>query len=75
VCRQRSDKRTLIRLVNTGAGVYVDPTGKRNGRGAYLCENRSCWERAVSTDILNGALRTALTADDRERLAQAMPQR
>lgn len=75
VCRARSDKRTLTRLVNTGQGVYIDPTGKRNGRGAYLCGNRSCWERAVSTDMLGNALRIVLTAEDRARLAQSMPQR
>jgi hypothetical protein len=66
-------KRRLTRLVRTETGVRVDPGGKMNGRGAYLCDNRVCWERAVKTDILNKALRTLLTAEDRERLHQAMP--
>jgi predicted RNA-binding protein YlxR (DUF448 family) len=51
----------------------IDPSGKRNGRGAYLCDDRKCWERALSSDILNKALRTTLTDQDRERLRQAMP--
>jgi hypothetical protein len=74
VCRTKDSKRTLTRLVRTDAGVKVDPGGKMNGRGAYLCESRSCWERAVNTQILNQALRTTLTDEDRQRLQQAMPQ-
>jgi predicted RNA-binding protein YlxR (DUF448 family) len=39
VCRATGDKRALTRLVRTpDDGVHVDPTGKRNGRGAYLCD-------------------------------------
>jgi len=74
VCREKANKRTLIRVVRTELGVQVDPGGKLNGRGAYLCDRASCWERAVTTDILNKALRTSLTADDRQRLQQAIPQ-
>ncbi|HAX26093.1 MAG TPA: DUF448 domain-containing protein, partial [Chloroflexi bacterium] len=42
-CREHDAKRTYVRLVRTPEGtVEVDPTGKRNGRGAYLCRRRSC---------------------------------
>jgi len=74
VCREKANKRALIRVVRTELGIQVDPGGKLNGRGAYLCDRASCWERAVTTDILNKALRTSLTADDRQRLQQAIPQ-
>ncbi|MDX1994414.1 MAG: YlxR family protein [bacterium] len=74
VCRSKDAKRTLVRLVRTETGVVVDPSGKMNGRGAYLCDRLSCWERAVKTDILNKALKTTLTTEDRERLSSAMPQ-
>jgi hypothetical protein len=73
VCRQRFDKRTLTRLVHTGDGICVDHSGKMDGRGAYICGNQNCWERAMSTDILNSALRTVLTDEDRNRLLQAIP--
>ena len=73
VCHSKDHKRALTRLVRTDAGVRVDPSGKMSGRGAYLCDNRSCWERAVNTNLLNVALRTSLTDEDRERLQQAMP--
>ncbi|HEU0165349.1 MAG TPA: YlxR family protein [Thermomicrobiales bacterium] len=56
-CRESDDKRSLTRIVRTPEGtVEIDPTGKKNGRGAYLCDRRSCWERAVSTPVLARAL-------------------
>ena len=73
VCRSTADKRTLTRLVRTPDGVQIDPTGKQNGRGAYLCDQRACWERALETDVLAKALRTTLTEADRERIRAAQP--
>ncbi|MFN8376142.1 MAG: YlxR family protein [Anaerolineae bacterium] len=73
VCREKDAKRTLVRVVNTSDGIVVDATGKLNGRGAYLCDSKTCWERAVKSDALAKALRTTLTETDRERLRQAMP--
>ena len=68
-CRQKQDKRSLTRLVRTiDAGIYIDPTGKKNGRGAYLCNNRCCWEKAVNGSLLDKALRTTLTQTDRTTL-------
>ena len=74
VCRDKTNKRALVRVVRTEQGIQIDPTGKMNGRGAYLCDRTSCWERAVKTDILSKALRTSLTAEDRHRLQQGKPQ-
>ena len=48
VCRETAAKRTLTRIVRTADdGVQVDLTGKRSGRGAYLCSQVSCWKTAV----------------------------
>jgi predicted RNA-binding protein YlxR (DUF448 family) len=71
VCREHSGKRTLTRVVRTAEGVVVDPTGKMNGRGAYLCDKASCWQRALTSDVLARALRATLTEQDRGRLAEA----
>jgi len=57
----------LVRLVRTNEGVLIDPTGKRAGRGAYLHDRRSCWEAGLHGS-LSRALKTELTAADRERL-------
>lgn len=42
----------------------VDETGKRSGRGAYLCQNAACWHAAVQDGRLAKALRTGLTHAD-----------
>jgi predicted RNA-binding protein YlxR (DUF448 family) len=66
-CRSVLAKRTLIRLVRTPEGVMVDPSGKMNGRGAYLHNQRSCWERGLKGALAH-ALKVVLTAEDRARL-------
>ena len=67
--RTTSDKREFVRIVRTPEGTVVaDPTGKRDGRGAYLCANRVCWEDALKKDRLGRALRTAISPADREEL-------
>jgi hypothetical protein len=60
-------KRTLTRIVRRPDGVFVDPSGKMNGRGAYLHDHKSCWERGLK-GALASALRVSLTAEDRQRL-------
>lgn len=70
ICREVRPKRELTRIVRTpDDGVQIDPTGKRAGRGAYLCHNPACWDKASRTDALNQALRATLTQADRQRLA------
>jgi predicted RNA-binding protein YlxR (DUF448 family) len=60
-CRERSAKRTLVRIVRTPEGaVEIDLTGKRNGRGAYLCDDPACWERALRSESLANALKTTI---------------
>ena len=70
VCREVQGKRALIRIVRTPTdGVAIDVTGKRAGRGAYLCQRRTCWERALHSPVLTRALRTTLTESERTALA------
>jgi predicted RNA-binding protein YlxR (DUF448 family) len=66
-CRETLSKRTLIRIVRGPDGVKVDPTGKVSGRGAYLHDQRDCWERALRGP-LEQALKTRLTQAEREAL-------
>jgi predicted RNA-binding protein YlxR (DUF448 family) len=70
-CREVLSKRALIRIVRTPAGVQIDSSGKAAGRGAYLHDRRSCWERALNGPIAH-ALRTDLTEEDREVLKSFM---
>ena len=68
-CRKVKDKRELIRLVRlTDGSVEVDASGKKAGRGAYLCGVAECWQAGLQGGRLERVLRTALTADNREQL-------
>jgi hypothetical protein len=58
-------------LVSTPDGVFVNPDGKMAGRGAYLHQRRSCWERGLQGSI-GHALNTQLGNDDVERLKISM---
>jgi uncharacterized protein len=74
VCRQKRDKRQLTRLVRTAdEGVVVDPTGKRNGRGAYLCDQATCWDKAVSTPFLDRLFSTVVTDAEKAAIAARRP--
>ena len=71
VCRRTQAKRDLIRIVRLAAsGVVVDPTGKQSGRGAYLCPQRRCWERALRENRLEHALKTELTQEEKRALRE-----
>ncbi|MGE0702010.1 MAG: RNase P modulator RnpM [Hyphomicrobiaceae bacterium] len=64
-CRQEAGKRSLVRVVRTpDQRVAVDPSGKANGRGAYVHANRACWEKALKGATMKNALKITLAAED-----------
>jgi uncharacterized protein len=68
-CRSSDAKRQLLRIVRVAEGqVEVDPTGKKNGRGAYLCKVRECWEIGLNKKALDFALKTTIEPTVREEL-------
>lgn len=74
VCHHKMDKRRLTRVVRTPeGGVVIDPTGKRNGRGAYLCDVPDCWNRALNSQILSQALQIKITEAEKETIAAYRP--
>lgn len=76
-CRTARPKRELVRLVRLPSGaVEVDPTGKKAGRGAYLCADPACWDLGLKKDRLARAFRGRVAPDDQQRLlafAAALP--
>jgi predicted RNA-binding protein YlxR (DUF448 family) len=68
-CRQVIAKRSLIRVVRGPEGVRMDPTGKAPGRGAYVHDDRSCWEAALRGPLAR-ALRTEISPEVRQALAE-----
>lgn len=68
-CHKTGAKRELVRLVCLPDGrVQVDATGKKSGRGAYLCLSAGCWENALKTGRLEHAFRTGIKPEDKQQL-------
>jgi predicted RNA-binding protein YlxR (DUF448 family) len=69
----------LVRIVrNAEGGVDVDETGKKPGRGAYLCRTRDCWETALKRKAIEYALKIPVSAEDKLALqayAAGLPER
>jgi uncharacterized protein len=68
-CRKVKDKREMLRLVRTPAGsIEIDLTGKKEGRGAYLCRDTACWAKALKGNQLEHALKNKVTHSEMERI-------
>lgn len=68
-CRTQRDKRELIRVVRDSEGVVsIDVTGRKNGRGAYICPKPECLEKAIKTKALERALSAAIAPETYDRL-------
>lgn len=68
-CRGVFAKRELVRIVRSPTGkVEVDETGKKPGRGAYLCRRKACWEKALQGKQLEQALKTGISSEDKAAL-------
>lgn len=52
-CRAVKPKRELIRIVKSENGISLDKTGKKNGRGAYICADAGCFEKLKKHKLLN----------------------
>jgi len=57
-------KDTVVRFVSMGGKLVIDETGRRNGRGAYLCRSLECFDMAVRKKRMAYALGIAITQDD-----------
>ena len=68
-CGEESPKRTLLRVIRTPEGeIKYDPTGRANGRGAYLCSCRECVMLAKKKKALSRSLKTEVSGDVYETL-------
>ena len=55
-CREMKDKRTLIRIVRSAQGeISLDFTGKKNGRGAYICNSEACIQKCCRARLIHKA--------------------
>ena len=57
-CQAKKPKREMIRIIRTpDRKIEIDRTGKKSGRGAYLCDNIECLEMALKKNNLNKSLK------------------
>lgn len=62
-CREMKPKKELKRIVRTTErDIIVDPTGKKSGRGAYVCPNPNCVDNAIKAEELSRALATKVSS-------------
>ena len=72
-CREMKEKRTLIRIVRTPEGnVELDPSGKKSGRGAYVCRQAECLRRSIRQKQLERQLEITMTPEITEALTAEM---
>lgn len=61
-CNVQKNKNELIRIViNKEGNVFIDKTGKANGRGAYICNNPECLEKAIKSKRIERSFETSLS--------------
>ena len=71
VCRDRSDKKELVRVVKNKDGeIFLDKTGKANGRGAYVCKSKDCFDKLKKTRALNRAFKCEIPLEIYEKLGE-----
>ena len=74
-CRTMTDKKALIRVVKTPEGeIVLDTTGKKAGRGAYVCHNSECLKKARKSRALERAFALTIGEDVYDALEAQMEQ-
>lgn len=63
-CNEKKTKKELIRIIKDKEGnICVDKTGKKEGRGAYICDNINCLEKVIKTKRLEKVLDTKISEE------------
>ena len=72
-CQEMKNKKELIRVIRTAEGEFLlDATGKKNGRGAYLCPSRECFQKAVKSRGLERYFKQAIPKEVYDALEKEM---
>lgn len=72
-CNEVKNKNELIRVVKNKEGnIFVDKTGKANGRGAYICNNIECLEKTIKTKKLERTFEVSISPEVYEKLRGEM---
>ena len=70
-CGEMKDKNTMIRVIRTPEGEFeLDVTGRKNGRGAYLCHSEACLLKAISSKGLERSFKCKIPPEVYEKLKE-----
>lgn len=68
-CGEMKSKKEMLRIIRTAEGeVFLDVTGKKNGRGAYICKDAGCLEKARKKKALDRSLKIEISDEVYELL-------
>ena len=72
-CQERDSKKGLIRKIKNKDGqIFLDPSGKANGRGAYICKDVECLKKAIKTKALNKTFKIEVPNEVYENLLKEL---
>ena len=72
-CQEMKNKKEMIRVIRTSEGeILLDATGRKNGRGAYLCPDSNCLAKAVKNKGLERSFKQAIPKEVYEELEKEM---
>ncbi len=72
-CGEMKNKKELIRVIKTNEGeISIDATGKKNGRGAYICPSLECFKKAVKNKGLERSLKAAVPEEIYKQLEEEL---
>lgn len=72
-CQEMKNKKEMMRVLKTSEDTFeLDATGKKNGRGAYLCFSKECFEKAVKNKGLERSFKQAIPKEVYEKLEKEM---
>ena len=72
-CNEMKNKKEMMRVLKTSEDTFeLDATGKKNGRGAYLCFSKECFEKAVKNKGLERSFKQAIPKEVYEKLEKEM---
>ncbi len=72
-CQEMKNKKDMIRVIRTQEEEFLlDSTGKKNGRGAYVCGTKECLEQAIKTKGLERSFKMSIPAEVYEQLKKEM---
>ncbi len=72
-CGQMMEKKSLIRIIKTSDDeIMLDPTGKLNGRGAYICKDSNCLKQAIKTKGLDRAFKMQISKEIYDKLGEEL---